>query len=237
MHHINGAYTSYFNAKHARVGHLFQGRYKAILIEADAYAKELSRYIHRNPVRASIADKPDAYKWSSCRFYTVKGKAPEWLERKFVLGYFGNEPERAMRRYDDFVNAAVDQEYGNPLAELTHSVILGSGEFVAEIKEQFLKEKMPDRDLPALRRLSTRPGFDQIERAIDSALPSDEKLARQLKLFFCHRYSGRKLGEIARRFDIGLSGVTEASRRIGLKAQKDKRLGKLTKKIEINLIP
>jgi hypothetical protein len=60
--------------------HLFQGRCKALLIDIDEYAKKLSRYIHLNPVRAGIAEKPDAYKWSSYRYCTVKKKAPEWLE-------------------------------------------------------------------------------------------------------------------------------------------------------------
>jgi putative transposase len=64
MRHINGAYTTYFNVKRKRAGHLFQGRFKAILIEADEYALELSRYIHLNPVRAGMADEPGEYAWS-----------------------------------------------------------------------------------------------------------------------------------------------------------------------------
>jgi len=140
-----------------------------------------------------------------------------------------------MKRYQDFVTAVINQEYKNPLAELSHSVILGSAEFVAEIKEQFLKTKKPDRDLPALGSLSIRPSFDQIEKAVDSALGSDEKVARQVKLHLCHRYSGRKLREIGSRYGLGLSGVTQASHRIGLKAAKDKKLGKLLKRIEKNI--
>ncbi len=65
MRHINGAYTTYFDVKWKRTGHLFQGRYKAILVEADQYATELSRYIHLNPVRAGIVDTPEGYFWSS----------------------------------------------------------------------------------------------------------------------------------------------------------------------------
>lgn len=91
MRHINGAYTTYFNIKRKRSGHLFQGRYKAILVEVDEYAKELSRYIHLNPVRAGMVDKPDAYQWSSYPYYIGKEKAPEWLHRAFVLGYFGEK--------------------------------------------------------------------------------------------------------------------------------------------------
>jgi putative transposase len=65
MRHINGGYTTYFNKRHDRAGHLLQGRYKAILVEADPYAGELSRYIHLNPVRAGIAGRPEEYPWSS----------------------------------------------------------------------------------------------------------------------------------------------------------------------------
>ena len=117
-----------------------------------------------------------------------------------------------------------------------YSVILGSAEFVAESKEQFLKAKKPDRDLPALRSLSIRPSFDQIEKAVDSVLQSDEKVARLVKLHLCHRYSGRKLREIGNRYGIGLSGVTQASYRIGLKAEKDKKLDKILKRIEKNIL-
>ena len=70
MRHINGAYTTYFNVKRDRSGHLMQGRYKAILVEADAYAKELSRYIHLNPVRAGAITRPQDYPWSSYQHYS-----------------------------------------------------------------------------------------------------------------------------------------------------------------------
>ncbi len=69
MRHINGAYTTYYNVKRKRAGHLFQGRYKAILVEADSYAKELSRYIHLNPVRVGMVAKPEEYEWSSYRCF------------------------------------------------------------------------------------------------------------------------------------------------------------------------
>ena len=89
MKHINGAYTNYFNVKRKRAGHLFQGRYKAILIEADEYAKELSRYIHLNPVRVGMVSRPEDYQWSSYRDYIGQRKTPDWLKREFIIGYFG----------------------------------------------------------------------------------------------------------------------------------------------------
>ena len=235
MHHINGAYTTYFNTKRERSGHLFQGRYRAILIDVDEYAKELSRYIHLNPVRAGIAENPEEYRWSSCQYYTVKRKPPEWLKRDFILSYFGNEPKTAMKRYRDFVRSVMDQEYKNPLAEISHSVILGGEKFIAEIKTRFLRDKQPDRDLPTLRDLSSRPGLGHIEKAVDSVLQQDEKLARQVTLHMCHRHSGMKLREIGQQFGIGESGVTQASRRIGMKAKKDKRLREIVKMIETKI--
>ncbi len=235
MHHINGAYTTYFNTKRERSGHLFQGRYRAILIDVDEYAKELSRYIHLNPVRAGIAENPEEYRWSSCQYYTVKRKPPEWLKRDFILSYFGNEPKTAMKRYRDFVRSVMDEEYKNPLAEISHSVILGGEKFIAEIKTRFLRDKQPDRDLPILRDLSSRPGLGHIEKAVDSVLQQDEKLARQVTLHMCHRHSGMKLREIGQQFGIGESGVTQASRRIGMKAKKDKRLGEIIKTIETKI--
>jgi len=72
MQHLNGAYTTYFNTKLKRSGHLFQGRYKSILIEADEYAAQLSRYIHLNPVRTGIVEEPGKYPCSSYQFYSSR---------------------------------------------------------------------------------------------------------------------------------------------------------------------
>ena len=87
-----------------------------------------------------------------------------------------------------------------------------------------------DRGLPALREITNRPGLDQIEQVVDSVLQADEKLARQVKLYLCHRYSGKKLREIGKRFGVSESGVTQASRRIQLRQKSDKKLGKLITK-------
>ncbi|HEX2769629.1 MAG TPA: transposase [Geobacteraceae bacterium] len=90
MRHINGAYTNYYNTKRKRAGHLFQGRYKAILIEADEYLMELSRYIHLNPVRCGLVDKPEAHPWSSYNDYIGARQTPCWLRTDMVRTYFGD---------------------------------------------------------------------------------------------------------------------------------------------------
>ena len=101
MRRINGAYTTYFNVKRDRSGHLFQGRYKAIVVKKDEYAKELSRYIHLNSVRA------------------------KWLETDSILSLFGSKVSEARKRYKAFVSLLVGQKYESPLKETVGSLLLG----------------------------------------------------------------------------------------------------------------
>ena len=96
MKYINSAYTNFFNIKRKRTGHLLQGRYKAILVEADAYAAELSRYIHLNPIRAGMVRSPEEYRWSSYSYYTERC-APSWLKTEFILGYFDTAPAQSRK--------------------------------------------------------------------------------------------------------------------------------------------
>ena len=235
MQHINGAYTTYFNVKRQRAGHLFQGRYKSILVEVDEYAKELSRYIHLNPVRAGIVDTPEEYKWSSYPYYAIERKAPQWLFREFILGYFGKKLSVAQKKYKEFVHLLLEQEYESPLVDVAYSVILGSKDFIIEIKDKFLGKKKQDRNLPALRSFANRPDIEQISETVDSVIRSNNKLARQIKLHFCHKYSGKKLKEIGACFGIGESGVSQTSCRISEKLKKDKKLRRKINLIEKNL--
>ena len=143
MQHINGAYTTYFNVKRGRSGHLFQGRYKAILVDIDEYAKELSRYIHLNPVRAKMVKTPEEYKWSSYQFYIGEKKPPEWLHRDLILQYFGKKVSIAQKGYRSFANAILNKKYDNPLDEVVSSTLLGSPGFIAFIKDKFLSGSPP----------------------------------------------------------------------------------------------
>jgi len=164
MQHINGAYTNYFNVKRKRYGHLFQGRYKAILIEADEYAKELSRYIHLNPVRAGMVSKPEEYRWSSYLDYIGGRKSPEWLNTAFILDYFG-KGKTACKKYQGFVEELIGCEYESPLNGATAATLLGGADFVTEIAARHVDGKQHDRDLPAVRKLSARPTMDAIIEA------------------------------------------------------------------------
>ena len=80
MHDLNSGYATWFNRRHRRVGSLFQGRFKAILVEDESYCWALSRYIHVNPVRAKMVERPEDYPWSSYQHYLRSRKAPGWLD-------------------------------------------------------------------------------------------------------------------------------------------------------------
>ncbi len=229
MRHINGAYTTYYNTKRKRFGHLLQGRYKAILIEADEYTEELSRYIHLNPIRAGIRVKLEEYQWSSYQYYIGKKQAHKWLTKDYILSYFGRETSTAQKKYRKYVKAlATDKEYDNPLKDTKASAILGGNEFVNEIRDKYLSGKKIDRNQPSLRELK-RTNIKEIISEVEEILGKNETISRKAAIYLCHRYSGRTLREIGEYFGIGESAVSQTSRRFNILLNKNK---KLNKKIE-----
>jgi hypothetical protein len=235
MRHINGAYTTYFNVKRNRSGHLLQGRYKSILVDMDIYAKELSRYIHLNPIRAKMVEQLKNYQWSSYLEYIGRRKPPPWLVRNFILSYFGQKDKIAQQNYFKFVEAKVGQTYKSPFRKVVGSTILGDEGFVTMVKENYLQNKEPDRDLPALKVLSEKPEIEDIMRAAETAFSKNPRLSRNIALFLCHRYSRRTLKYIGKHFGIGESAVSQASRRIATIIAKDKKLKGQIQKVKSQL--
>jgi putative transposase len=226
MHHINCAYTTYFNVKRQRSGHLLHGRYKAILVEKDQYAKELSRYIHLNPIRAKMVDTPEQYPWSSYRYFIGLRKAPEWLAIDFILSYFGDKVSPAQKGYRDFVNAMGGQKFKSPLEGVVSSTILGTKDFIESIRDRYLTNRQFDSNLPALRALLGRPSIQEIMDEVKLIFSQDRLLTRGVGLYLCQRYTGERLKKIGKHFGIGESGVSQASRRIAMRISQDNKLKK-----------
>jgi len=224
MRHINGAYTTYFNIKRKRAGHLFQGRFKAILVEADEYATELSRYIHLNPVRVGMAEKPGKYPWSSFQSYIGQSKVPDWLKTDFILAYFSKNKADAGKKYRIFVEELIGKEYDSPLLAAIGTAVLGSTEFVESVMESHVGKREQSRDLPALRQLTIRPTLEAIITAVDTVFHSDKKLARQAGMYLCHRYSGELIREVSKQFKVSESAITEAARTFPMKMGTNKKL-------------
>jgi putative transposase len=103
MRHLNGVYTQYFNRRQDRVGHVFQGRFKAILVERESYLLELSRYVVLNPVRAGMVKNLNDWPWSSYPATIGQSVASDWLETDWLLSHFGKQRKRARIKYIDFV--------------------------------------------------------------------------------------------------------------------------------------
>ena len=237
MRHINGAYTTYFNVKRKRSGHLFQGRYKSILVDKDEYAKELSRYIHLNPVRAEMLKNAEEYQWSSYQFYIGKKKSPDWLHMNFILGYFGKTVSKAQKQYHQFVTMLIDRKYEDPLNDTVASTILGTPDFVDYIKDRYLSGKTTDKDLPALKELSKKVTIPDITNVVDDLFGEDQLLARNLNIYFSQRYTGEKLMDIGNRYGISESAVSHVCRRMANRIKSDTRLRRKVLKIDktINL--
>jgi len=132
MRQLNGVYTQLSNRKYGRVGHLFQGRYKAILVDADAYLLELTRYVVLNPVRAGMVALPGDWRWSSYLDMIGERKAPDWLATDGLLAQFATDRVEAVRRYIEFVIQGIGKE--SIWQGLRRQIYLGDDSFVERMQ-------------------------------------------------------------------------------------------------------
>jgi len=130
LRYLNGVYTQVFNRRHKRVGHLFQGRYKAILVEKDAYLLELSRYIHLNPWRVNRGTDPIKYRWSSLGPYLGTRVEPSWLTVREVMKQFGRQ---AKKSYRQFVAEGIKEGIRTPWDEVRGQMVMGSEKLVDRV--------------------------------------------------------------------------------------------------------
>lgn len=155
MRQLNGTYTQAVNRRHQRVGHLFQGRFTAILVEKEAHLLELCRYVVLNPVRAKVVTHPQRWTWSSYRGTVGAGRAPTWLTTDWILGQFGLRQREAQVRYRAFVEDG--REGPRPWDKLKGQIYLGS--------EAFIADHQPDRvirDIPRRQTQAARPSLNAL---------------------------------------------------------------------------
>lgn len=123
IRHLNGSYSQYYNRRHSLSGHLFQGRYHAVLVLGQSYLLELARYIALNPLRAQLIDNVDDWLWGS-HYHILNGHAPAWLDTEWLLSQFGDEDRLA--RYRTHVAEGVGMP--NPLNKLVHQLTVAERE-------------------------------------------------------------------------------------------------------------
>ncbi|MBI5793690.1 addiction module toxin RelE [Candidatus Uhrbacteria bacterium] len=164
MRDLNGNFSQWFNVVHDRVGHLFQGRYRAFVIERETYFLEVARYIVLNAVRADLVVHPKDWKWSSYRATSGAGRVPEWLYVDWLLGNFSKQKRDAQQDYRTFVEEGIGGK--NPYDEVTNGFLLGSPQFVNWIWEKTNgSEKLKEhpRDERIVGRLSLEEIFADVK--------------------------------------------------------------------------
>ena len=159
MRQLNGVFTQASNRRRRRGGHLFQGRYKGILVDSEAYFLELSRYVVLNPVRAGMVDDPGKWRWSSYRATAGKDQSPSWLTTDAVLSAFGGRKGEARARYRQFVQEGIGAT--SIWSGLNRQVFLGDDGFV-ERTQRNLGDESEDVQIPKLQRHAPPTTLDEL---------------------------------------------------------------------------
>ena len=209
LHDLNSAYATGFNRRHRRRGPLYQGRFKAVLVEREGHYWELSRYVHLNPVRAGIVADAEDYAWSSFAAYVGRATPPDWLAWQEVLGEYGRTLRGARRAYRAFVSAGAASKLANPLDGAVAGTLLGSDGFVQRMK-RWLQDRLPDGEVPAARQLRRAAPIDDIVACVcrvygvsPGALAErgrHHNEARQAAIYLCRRLTRTPVAQIGARF-------------------------------------
>ncbi|MGB6606921.1 MAG: transposase, partial [Atribacterota bacterium] len=176
MRQLNGLYTQRFNQRHQRVGHLFQGRYQAILVDKDNYLLELSRYVVLNPVRASIAKDPGVWRWSTYRATAGQEEGIPCLTTDWILSQFDKEQKKAANLYQAFVRSGIKTD--SPLKAIKGQLFLGQENFIDKIKHLMsVTENL--REITKKQRYVTRLSLNEI-------LKYQDKKSRDQAMYEAH---------------------------------------------------
>ncbi|MFZ3135911.1 MAG: transposase [Thermodesulfovibrionales bacterium] len=220
MQNINTSYTVYVNRKHKRAGHLFQGRYKAFIVDKESYLLELSRYIHLNPVRAGLVERLEDYKWSSYREYIYGRNGESITDTEDTLYSFSKKCAIAARKYHDFVTAGIRVE--SPFKN-SSGYLLGGERFREKIKKYLvgIRDKVEISDI---KKIEPRHKITDVVREVAKYYRINERellkrkrataKQRKVAIYFSKVSSGSKNVEVGSTFGITAQAVTNALRDI-----------------------
>jgi REP element-mobilizing transposase RayT len=203
MRHVNGVYTQTFNRRHGLAGHLFQGRFKAILVDREAYLLALCRHVERNPVAAGLVARAEAWPWSSCRAHVGLAATPPWLDTDGLHGYLLGRPvggardrQRAVQRY----TAVLAEAPSEPLWEsgLRRQMFLGDEDFVARMQALAAPARRAAVEVPRAQCKSGGTLQDCLKRCAD----------RPQALRMAYRDCGISMTALARELDLSVSHIS-----------------------------
>ena len=246
MRHVNGVYTQRYNRLKNTDGPLFRGRFKAVLIESDAYLLQLTRYIHRNPVevKSPLVDELATYPWSSYPAYLNKTPSPLWLNREFSYQLLGKK--NRYQAYRSFVEQGVDEEILAFYGKGNLKPVLGSDAFIESVLGEL------DINRPRFNGLQDRlPAIATIVTAVAQQMEVEEKSiyisargrgsanrARWMALFLSREVGKYPLNDICQAFGMThISGVAQAVKSLNKAEIDDKKLSKAKIILIHNLTP
>lgn len=200
MRQLNGIYSQRVNRRHELVGHVFQGRYKAVLVQKEAHLLELARYIVLNPLRAGMVASDVEWHWSSHHFMLDPAGKPDWLDRQWLLGQFGPSPDQAVEEYRQFVAAGAGAQ--SPLRQLQYQLVLGDDNFASQHRKR--QQGAALDDVTKSQRRMAAMTLPEYEAAFAER---DEAMARA---YFSTAFT---MAEIGKHFGVSYKTVSRAVNR------------------------
>jgi len=248
MRRFNITYTSYYNRRHKRVGHLYQGRYKSILVDKESYLVVLSRYIHLNPVRIKQIEKSSLtekqrylkkYRWSSLLGYINHAKRCSFIDYSMILEAYGGDNNKARRAYWRAISRDLSRRI-DIKERIVGQSILGSDKFINWVKEKFLGKET--REIPSVKKILSYKAKDEIIKAICDEtekgfdeIVKEKGTLRQVAMELLYRVGGLKGTEIGEIMGVDYTTVSQGRKRLKEKLIKDKNLSLLMERIESKL--
>lgn len=240
MRHINGIYTQRYNRLEKKDGPLFRGRYKAIIVDGDAYLLQASRYIHLNPVVAKMTKRPEQYRWSSYRNYLQADRKPSWLQTNEILSMLSIKKDVTV--YQQFIEAGLDGETNDFYKRSNMPVIFGSKQSKARLLEKIEKNKVKasstdfkrSRDLPSVDKINQIcAAYFNLQKAdIYKSGYGQKNEPRKIAMYGCRVWASEKLSVIAGYYGCGShSSISNAVREIKKRIKLDKKFALKIEKI------
>jgi len=241
MQYINTAYTIYYNTKHKRCGHLFQGRFKSIIVEADSYFSELTRYIHLNPIKAKIADSPEKYPWSSYNAYLDNKTEDFMIDKDRIKELLAMD----VSEYRQFILSGIINT-ADLFKKVYAGCILGSGAFIKEKLSQ-LQEEVGVKDVAHKRAVKNIVAPQEIINKVAEYFKQEPReiresnkrpmTAKKAALYILRRKTGRTNNQIGELFKMKFAAVSKAILSFEREMKENKSLRKaiqeITSRVEV----
>jgi REP element-mobilizing transposase RayT len=240
MRRFNISYTGYFNRKYERVGHLYQGRYKSILVEKEGYLSVLSRYIHLNPIRVRELDSKtprekmkflSTFPWSTLGGYLEGKNKVAGVDYKLILEEFGGDNPFGRQAYLKRIKEDVREELERP-GEIVGGSILGREGFIDWVKANFLA-RGADREMSGARQIKGYKARSHILEAItketgktEAEILAEKGDLRRLAMELLYRVGGLNGVEIGKIFKISYNAVSQERKRLKQRMEENPKLKK-----------